>query len=386
MSKQNKITAIAGNPRAPLTSPLDRAVDLGIRQALDKNGGLAGDLDDPQLPKADARMLYETMALLRAIDERGWKLQRSGRIAFWIPLRGQEAAQVGAAHAMKRNDWIFRTHREFAPWIMRGEPLYMLFAQFFGAVAEPLKGRRLPCLIGNGKINLISTATPIGAYIPHGAGAGWAARLLGRDEVVLTCFGDGATSRGEFHSAMNFAGIHKPQVVFLCINNGWAVSTPLDRQTAASDFASKGAAYNVPSLRVDGNDALAVYAVVKAARDGAKENGATLIEAVTYRLGYHTSSDNPDLYRQEAECELWAPWDPLKRMRGYLERAGWWSDVDEAAMHEKHQADIQEAVDRAETMPAPGPESQFEDIYAESNWMLDEQRTQLLADLNGNAS
>ncbi|MCG8506647.1 MAG: thiamine pyrophosphate-dependent enzyme [Sphingomonadales bacterium] len=385
VSTGQKIGQGEGDPREPVAAPLSNAQALGIRQVIDQDGKPTGNLPDPGLSKDDCLMFYRVMTLLRAIDQRGWTLQRSGRIAFWIPICGQEAVQVGATHAMDREDWIFRAHREMAPWIMRGEPLDLMFAQFFGAEAEPQRGRRLPCLIGSRKIKLVSSSTQVGAYIPHGAGAGWAAKLMGSDEVVLSFFGDGATSRGEFHSAMNFAGIHKPQVVFVCVNNGWAVTTPLDRQTAQEDFAAKGAAYGLPNLRVDGNDPLAVYAVVKEARDRAKAEGPTLIEAITYRLGFHTSSDNPDLYRKKDECDDWARWDPIVRMRRYLEHAGWWTEADEAELAERQAAEIQDAVERAEKMPVPGPTSQFDDLYEDSNWMLEEQKARLLRDLGDGA-
>ena len=194
-------------------------------------------------------------------------------------------------------------------------------------------------------------------------------------------FGDGATSRGEFHSAMNFAGIHRPPIVLLCVNNSWAVSTPLECQTASNEFAAKGNAYEVPNLRVDGNDPLAVYAVVKQARADTDIHGPTLIEAITWRLGFHTSSDNPDLYRKQQESKLWEPWDPIRRTRAYLARAGWWNDDEESDLHERCADRIQNAVEQAEDMDIPGPDSQFEDVFETSNWMLDEQRKEILADI-----
>ncbi len=370
----------SGNPRQPLPVLLERAEELDIQQVLDRNGQPNGSLPEPDLPSGEARMLYETMVLLRAIDERGWKLQRSGRIAFWIPMRGQEALQVGASHAMHSDDWIFRAHREMAPWLMRGGSLTMLFAQFFGAAEEPQKGRRLPCLVGSRAINVVQGPTQVGSFIPHACGVAWAAKLSSSEVKVLGLFGDGATSRSEFHSAMNFAGVHQPPVIFMCVNNSWAVSTPLDRQTAQSNFAAKGDAYGVRNLRVDGNDPLAVYAVTKAARASLAEQGPILIEAVTYRLGYHTSSDNPDLYRQDAETVLWSEWDPLQRMRAWLDYKGWWSGVDEKALLQRCEDEIQAAVEAADAMAIPGPESQFEDVFESSNWMLDEQAERVITE------
>lgn len=378
--------AMEGDPRPAEPVPLESARDLGIRQVLTKDGQLAGDLADPELPRDEIQHLYESMVLLRAIDERGWKLQRSGRIAFWIPMRGQEGVQVGAVHGMHPTDWVFRGHREMAPWLMRGGSLERLFEQFFGSAAEPQKGRRLPCLIGSREVDLVSSTTQVGSFIAHACGAGWGAKLKGLDTRVLCVFGDGGTSRGEFHSAMNFAGIHKPPVVFVCVNNGWAVTTPLDRQTAQGDFAAKGNAYNVRNLRVDGNDPLAMYAVTREARDGTGEFGATLIEAVTYRIGFHTSSDNPDLYRQHAETEQWAEWDPIKRLRCYMEDRDWWSADEDEALRNTYERRIQSAVTHAEAAAIPGPESQFDDVYAESNWMLDAQKQRLLDDLDAGAA
>ena len=373
---------VEGNPREPEPVLLEKAEELGIRRVLDENGEPAGDLPDPNLTREDLRKMYETMVLLCAIDERGWQLQRSGRIAFWIPMRGQEGYQVGAVQAIEDKDWIFRGHREMAGWLMRGASLEMLFAQFFGAESEPLRGRRLPCLIGNRSINLISPTTPIGTFIPHATGAAWAAKLKGSDTRVLCIFGDGGTSRGEFHSAMNFAGIHRPPIIYLCANNCWALSTPLDRQTAMADFASKGNAYNVRNLRIDGNDPLAAYVVTKEARDKTAEYGATLIEAVTYRLGFHTSSDNPDLYRQQVEAERWQKWDPIRRTRLYMENKSWWSEEDEQALNERYAEEIQAAVDSAQEMALPGPADQFDHHFAELDWILKAQRDRLLADLS----
>jgi len=371
----------AGNPRSPEPVPLENPDKHRILQFIDRDGKPTEQFEDSGLDRDTIRDLYKVMVLLRAIDERGWKLQRSGRIAFWIPMRGQEAVQVAATHAMNPSDWIFRDHRTMAPWLMRGGSLTTLFAQLFGAASEPQKGRRLPCLVGNRAVNMVQGPTQVGSFITHACGVAWAAKLKGSDVRVLGMFGDGATSRGEFHSAMNFAGIHRPPAVFLCINNSWAVSTPLDCQTASPEFAAKGDAYEVPNLRVDGNDLFAVYAAVRRARETGLSEGPTLIEAITWRQGFHTSSDNPDLYRREQENKLWLPWDPISRTRDFMTDRGWWSDEDEVNFQQRCTDDIQNAVEEAETMPIPGPDSQFEDVFAQSHWMLDEQRERLLSDV-----
>jgi TPP-dependent pyruvate/acetoin dehydrogenase alpha subunit len=382
MAKKPTIHAFEGAPREPVPVPLDRAEELGILQVLDRDGRPTGWTPEPDVDQELAVRLYRTMFLVRAIDERGWQLQRSGRVEFWIPSRGQEAAHVASGAALDDSDWVFLADREPGIMLWRGAPLVQLFAQFFGRRDEPLKGRRLPLLLGDRSRNIVPCTTQVGSYIPHAAGAAWAAKLRGDATRFIVYFGDGATSRGEFHSALNFAGIHRPPVIFFCQNNGWAVSTPTDRQTASPTFAEKGDAYVVRNVRVDGNDPLAVLHATREALARMPEEGATLIEAVTYRLGFHTSSDNPDLYRREDEVAAWEQWSPLKRMRGYLEHRGWWTDADEEALAAESTESIRAAVSAAEALPLPGIADQFDDVYATSDRFLDEQRAQLLDELS----
>lgn len=381
MAKKPTIKGFEGNPREPVPVPLDRAEELGILQVLDKSGLPNGWTPEPDVDRDLAVRLYRTMVLVRAIDERGWQLQRSGRVEFWIPSRGQEAAHVASGAALDDTDWVFLADREPGIMLWRGAPLAQLFAQFFGRVDEPLKGRRLPLLLGDRSRNIVPCTTQVGSYIPHAAGAAWAAKLRGDDTRFIVYFGDGATSRGEFHSALNFAGIHRPPVVFFCQNNGWAVSTPTDVQTASATFAEKGDAYAVRNVRVDGNDPLAVLAATRDALSRMPDEGATLIEAVTYRLGFHTSSDNPDLYRREDEVAAWEAWSPLRRMRGYLDHKGWWSDDEEQALQDECVESIRRAVAEAEAMARPGIADQFDDVYATPDPLLEQQRDQLLREV-----
>jgi pyruvate dehydrogenase E1 component alpha subunit len=381
MAKRSTIKTFDGAPREPVPVPLDRAEELGILQVLDREGHPNGWTPEPDIDRDLAVRLYRTMVLVRAIDERGWQLQRSGRVEFWIPSRGQEAAHVASGAALADEDWVFLADREPGIMLWRGAPLTQLFAQFFGRRDEPLKGRRLPLLLGDRSRNIVPCTTQVGSYIPHAAGAAWAAKLRGDTTRFIVYFGDGATSRGEFHSALNFAGIHRPPVIFFCQNNGWAVSTPTDVQTASPTFAEKGDAYVVRNVRVDGNDPLAVLVATREALARMPEEGATLIEAVTYRLGFHTSSDNPDLYRREAEVEAWEAWSPIRRMRGYLELRGWWTETDEQELLAECAEAIRTAVTEAEALPKPGIADQFDDLYATPDRFLEEQKAQLLAEL-----
>lgn len=372
--------AFSGSPRDPVTPLLDRAAEAGIRQLLDRDGRLLGDVD-PAVDRATARRMYRTMVAVRLLDERGWELQRAGRVEFWIPSRGQEASHVASTAALEPSDWVFLADREPGTMLWRGASFEAIFSQVFGRFDEPLQGRRLPLLFGDRSRNVLPCTTQVGAYIPHAAGAAWAARLRGDDTRFIVYFGDGATSRGEFHSTLNFAGIHKPPIILFCQNNGWAVSTPTDRQTASETFAGKAPSYGVEGVRVDGNDFLAVHEVTREAREAAPERGATLVEAVTYRLGFHTSSDNPDLYRDRSELEAWAEWDPIKRARGFLTHYDGWTDDEDDAMVAALREEIRAAIHVAEAKPLPQPADQFDHVFAEVPTHLAEQRAQLLADL-----
>lgn len=386
MTPTPKIVSFEGNPRDPVPVPLARADDLGIEQVLDADGLPRGNRPDPDLDRETVVRMYTIMVAVAAIDRMGWQLQRSGRMEFWIPSRGQEASHIASTAALAPEDWIFLADREPGSFLWRGATLTQMFAQFFGRADEPLKGRRLPLLLGDRSRNIVPCTTQVGSYIPHAAGAAWAAKLRGDDTRFIVYFGDGATSRGEFHSALNFAGIHRPPVVFFCQNNGWAVSTPNDRQTASATFAEKADAYAVRRVRVDGNDPLAVYAATADALEAMPTEGATLIESVTYRMGFHTSSDNPDLYRKDAEVSAWQEWDPIDRTRKYLEHRGWWDDETEQRLADSLDADIRSAIKAAEALAKTPPESQFDDVFERSTWMLDEQRQRLLDDLSTGGS
>jgi pyruvate dehydrogenase E1 component alpha subunit len=342
-SIDSALPAFKGSPRSVVMPPLEKAREEEIRQVLDADGGLVGDLPDPDLPPVMLLKIYRTMVMTSAVDARGWKLQRSGRIDFWIPSRGQEASHIASTIAMEQSDWIFMASREPGTMLARGASLLQLFAQFFGRVDEPLKGRRLPLLLGDRRLNIVPCMTIVGSYIPHAAGAAWASKLKGDDTRFIVYFGDGATSRGEFHSAMNFAGIHQPPIVFFCQNNGWAVSTPNNRQTAAKTFAEKGSAYKVRNLRVDGND----------------------------------------LYRTLDETDAWRRWDPIPRFRRYLESRGLWSAGDEAQLLEDCEHQIDEVVHAAEAMSQTAPEAMFDDVFETPTRLLKEQRAQLVAELGG---
>jgi 2-oxoisovalerate dehydrogenase E1 component alpha subunit len=258
-------------------------------------------------------------------------------------------------------------------------PLQSYVDNMFGNANDPVKGRQMPdhYTFKAGRFGSISS--PIGTQITQATGFAWAAKIKKEDVACLVYFGDGATSSNDFHNGVNFAGVFKTPVVFFCRNNGWAISVPTERQTGSATFAEKGVAYGVPGVRVDGND---LFAVVKATRDAvaraARGEGPTLIEALTYRLSGHSTSDDPKAYRPEGTLDPWRQLDPLARLRPHMEQRHGWSDDKQRAMEAEVDAEIKAAVAAAEQTAPPSLDSMFEDVFATLPWHLEEQREELL--------
>jgi len=243
-----------------------------------------------------------------------------------------------------------------------------------------VKGRQMPCHYTCRAVNWASISSPVGTQITHAVGTAWAAKIRHEDSASLVYFGDGATSSSDFHSALNFAGVFRLPVVFLCRNNGWAISVPVERQTATRTFAEKAVAYGIPGVRVDGNDIFAVVSVTrKALERGLRGEGPTLIEAITYRMGGHSTSDDPNRYRETEAVEAWAARDPIERVRSYLEKRGAWNEADQERLRNEIDQSFRDAVALAEKAPPPPLESMFDDVYAKVPWHLAEERAELLA-------
>jgi pyruvate dehydrogenase E1 component alpha subunit/2-oxoisovalerate dehydrogenase E1 component alpha subunit len=355
---------------APL--PAD-APELGLYQVLGEDG-VAEPTRLPRLGDAELGRIYRGMLLVRAMDERLLALQRQGRIGFYGEAKGQEAAVIGAAAALGPKDWLVPALREAGAAIYRGLPLRAYVAQIFGNSNDVAKGRQLPCHPGTRAARYVTMSSCIASQLPHAMGMAWAARIQGDDAVVLGCLGDGATSEADFHVAANFAGVFKVPVVFFCQNNQWAISTPVTVQTAAPTMAAKAVAYGFGGLRCDGNDVLAVYACVRDAVERARSGGGpTLVEALTYRVSAHSSSDDPSRYRDERVTEAWREKDPIARFRVWLTAQGLLDAATDERLRAEADAEVRDAVAREEHVGPPALETLVEDVYAEVPEHLREQ-------------
>jgi pyruvate dehydrogenase E1 component alpha subunit len=336
---------------------------------LDSDGNLDTALE-PEVSADDLKRIYRAMVLGRRLDERMVRLQRQGRIGTFAPIKGQEAAQIGSVLPLRPTDWVVPSFRETATMLWRGwsiEKLLLFFAGYVEGGQPAANQHDLPIAI------------PVATQLPHAVGLAYAAQYRGDDVVVLAYFGDGATSEGDFHEAMNFAGVWHVPIVFLCQNNQWAISVPLKKQTHSRTLAQKAMAYGFPGLQVDGNDVLAVYAASREAVERARAgDGPTMIECVTYRLGVHTTADDPTKYRSQEEVAEWERKDPITRFTAYLEK----KNLLEEGLEAQIDAEIAEAVRRFEATPPADPLTMFDHVYAELTPELKQEREALARQLS----
>ena len=335
----------------------------------------------PALSREDLLFLFRKMLLLRALDEKAVLLQRAGRIGFFVPSSGQEAAEIGSGYALREGDWVFPSYRDHGVALLRGYPLETLVGQLFGNASDAMKGRQMPNHWCDRSINLVSVSSPVATQLPQAVGAAYAAKLRGEKVAAIVYFGDGGSSTGAFHVAMNFAGVYRTPTVFFCSNNQYAISLPVSLQTASGSIAEKADAYGFKGVRVDGNDVLAVTKVTRDALAKARAGGGpTLIEAVTYRMGPHSTSDDPTRYRSEEEIAEWAKRDPVRRFTGHLRQVGILDEKTATVFAEEAREEVARVVKECESAPPVPPESLVEDVYAEMPWHLVEQRKLLSPD------
>jgi pyruvate dehydrogenase E1 component alpha subunit len=350
-----------------------------LRRVLDDDGKPLPGARIPNIPDATLAKVFDIMMLTRIMDDRMMRLQRQGRLGFYMKSIGEEASHFAVA-PLRDADWIFPSYREQGAWFWRGYTIQNFIDQLFGNADDPTKGRQMPVHHSANWLHVVSISSPVGTQIPQAVGAAYAAKVMGKDDVSMVYFGEGTSSTGEFHVGMNFAGVWKAPVVFICRNNGWAISTPLSNQTAAKSFAAKAVGYGMPGIRVDGNDILAVWQVATEAIERARAGeGPTLIEALTYRVQGHSSSDDPSVYRDPKEPEIWEKKDPLNRLRNYLKHRGMWSEAAETELWESYNQQITDALAASDKKHAPAIETLFDDVYEQPSWNLKEQRAYLLA-------
>ncbi|MCL5095042.1 MAG: pyruvate dehydrogenase (acetyl-transferring) E1 component subunit alpha [Candidatus Marsarchaeota archaeon] len=317
-----------------------------------------GNIDEQLLPKEidDQKILemYKQIVFARMVDAKCMSLQRQGRIATYAPIYGEEATQIGSAMAMNENDIFVPNFRQHAVFFNRKFPLELFFI-YEKAFEE---GTKIP-----ENINAYPWIVPVSTQILHAVGIAYAQKFKNTDSVVLTYIGDGGTSEGNFYEGMNFAGIFKVPIVIIIENNQWAISVPRSKQTNAETLAQKGIAAGIDCIQVDGNDVIGVYKVVKDAIASAKNSKPVLIEAITYRLGVHTTSDDPTKYRDENEVNEWKLKEPLIRLNKFLVKKQLWDNEKQKAMELEFSKTIDEAVEKAESFK-PDPKSMFEHVYS----------------------
>ena len=337
-----------------------------MRQVLAPSGELVA---DAPVDLSAIRRLYRSMVTARIFDRKCVALQTQGRLATYAPYEGQEACQVGSVAAIRAEDWLVATYRDAAAMWMHGfgwrSLLLWRSGDERGAAPPP-------------EVPVLPASITVGGHMVHAVGLAWGERLQGRDRIALTLFGDGATSEGDFHEAMNFAAVYQSGTVFLCQNNGYAISMPRNAQTKSDTIAVKAEAYGMPGMVVDGNDVLAVYAAVSEAAERARSGGGpTLIEAVTYRLGPHTTNDDPSRYRDASESDEWREREPIERVRRYLETHDAWDPAWQAEVDDTESAAIEEAVAEAEATPLQSPSEMFGAMFATPTAQLAAQQAEL---------
>ncbi len=317
-----------------------------------------GEADDslmPLLSDSDIHKIYELLILARTFDQYALKLQREGRLGTYAPISGQEGSQIGSAFAIRKSDWVFPSYRESGVYIAVGYPIHMLLQYWSGDE----RGLRTP-----NDLNIFPVCIPVGTQIPHAVGVAMAAKYRKDKSAAIAYFGDGATSRGDFHEGLNIAGVFLLPVVFICQNNQWAISLPREKQSASKTIAQKAYSYGFEGLQVDGNDVFAVYKATYYALNKAREgNGPTFIECFTYRVSDHTTADDATRYRSKEEVEMWKAKDPIQRLKLFMEKKGRWTKQYQKEIEERATSIVDEAVKIKESIEPPHPREMFTSIY-----------------------
>ncbi|KAJ8493779.1 hypothetical protein OPV22_015500 [Ensete ventricosum] len=343
-------------------SPNER---INCYRVLDENGQTISGSRFQEVSKEVAIKMYSDMVTLQIMDTVFYEAQRQGRISFYLTSNGEEAINVASAAALTMDDIVFPQYREPGVLLWRGFTLQEFANQCFGNKLDYGKGRQMPIHYGSSRLNYFTVSSPIATQIPHAVGAAYSLKMDGKNACTITYFGDGGTSEGDFHAALNFAAVMESPVIFFCRNNGWAISTPTAEQFRSDGAVVRGQAYGIHSIRIDGNDALAVYSAVHAAREMAVHDcRPVLVEALTYRAGHHSTSDDSTKYRSTDEIQHWkTARDPVSRFRNWVEGNGWWSEAAEVEHRSSTRKELLQAIQVAERAEKPPLSELFTDVY-----------------------
>lgn len=353
-------------------------VDIPMLQLLDVQGNLLSN-DVALWDQTTATRIHETMHYIRLLDERMVSSQRQGRISFYLACTGEEAAIIGSAAALDDNDMVMTQYREQGVLAYRGYTSEQFMNQLFSNGLDPNKGRQMPIHYGDKALNFMTVSSPLGTQIPQAAGYAYGQKMAGQPAITICYFGEGAASEGDFHAGLNMAAVLNCPAIFFCRNNGYAISTPTSEQFAGDGIASRGVGYGVKTIRVDGNDALAVYIATQQAREIAlKEHCPVLIEAMTYRLAAHSTSDDPSGYRASEEEAIWQAKDPIIRLEAHLQQQGWYDKARIDAYCQHHREAILAALKVAEKQPKAPLSELVTDVYAQVPSHLAAQRDELI--------
>ncbi|XWS23646.1 hypothetical protein CRYUN_Cryun28dG0032800 [Craigia yunnanensis] len=334
-------------------------------RVLDNDGELIMDSDFQQVSKEVAVKMYSNMVTLQMMDNIFYEAQRQGRISFYLTSAGEEAINIASAAALSEQDIILPQYREPGVLLWRGFTLQEFADQCFGNKADYGKGRQMPIHYGSKKHNFITISSPIATQLPQAAGIAYSLKMDNKKACVVSYIGDGGTSEGDFHAGLNFAAVTEAPVIFFCRNNGWAISTNVSEQFRSDGIVVKGRAYGIRSIRVDGNDALAVYSAVAAAHEMAiNEQRPILVEALTYRVGHHSTSDDSTKYRELEEIDHWKmARNPVNRFRNWVQNNGWWSEQQETELRNSIRKQLLQAIQVAEKTQKPPLTELFSDVY-----------------------
>ncbi|GLT34273.1 hypothetical protein SLA2020_087970 [Shorea laevis] len=355
-------------------------------RVLNDNGELIRNNNFQQVSKEIAVKMYKDMLTLQIMDNMFYEAQRQGRISFYLTSFGEEAINIASAAALSKDDIILPQYREQGVLLHRGFTLLEFANQCLGNKADHGKGRQMPIHYGSNRHNYFNVSSPIATQLPQAAGVAYSLKMDKKDACVVTYFGDGGTSEGDFHAGLNFAAVMEAPVIFICRNNGWAISTNISEQFRSDGIVVKGQAYGIRSIRIDGNDALAVYNAIHAARDMAvREQRPILVEAMTYRVGHHSTSDDSTKYRALDEIEYWKmSRNPVSIFKKWVESNGWWSETEEAELQSSIRKQVLQAIQVAERTEKPPLAELFSDVYDHPPPNLQEQEKQLRETVNRN--